>query len=53
VVCMYDIRTLSGRLILKGGLQTHHLAVCADGIHENPYFEQPTAPTSNRLPARI
>jgi len=41
VVCMYDVRTLSGRLILKGGLQSHRLAVCAEGVHENPYFEQP------------
>jgi len=41
VVCMYDVRTLSGRLILKGGLQTHHLAVCSEGVRANPYFEQP------------
>jgi hypothetical protein len=47
VVCMYDVRTLSGRLILKGGLQTHQLAVCGEGIHENPYFEQPCAQASN------
>lgn len=40
VVCMYDVRTLSGRLILKGGLQTHDLAVCSEGVHKNPYFEQ-------------
>ncbi len=40
VVCMYDVRTLSGRLILKGGLQTHHLAVCSEGVHQNPYFER-------------
>jgi len=38
IVCMYDVRTLSGRLIHKGGLQTHHLAVCHEGISENPYF---------------
>ena len=43
VVCMYDVRTLSGRLILKGGLQTHHLAVCPDGVHENPYFQSESA----------
>jgi hypothetical protein len=41
VVCMYDVRTLSGRLILKGGLQTHRLAVCGECVLENPYFEQP------------
>jgi hypothetical protein len=44
VVCMYDVRTLSGRLILKGGLQTHRLAVCSEGVHVNPYFERPCAP---------
>ena len=38
VVCMYDIKTVSGRLILKGGLETHHLTVCHEGVRENPYF---------------
>jgi MEDS: MEthanogen/methylotroph, DcmR Sensory domain/Putative zinc-finger len=38
VVCMYDVRTLSGRMILKGGLQTHHLTVCPEGIRQNPYY---------------
>ena len=38
VVCMYDVRTVSGRLILKGGLQGHHLAVCSHGVEENPYY---------------
>jgi len=46
VVCMYDVRTLSGRLILKGGLQTHHLAVCSEGVRENPYY----APDPDSLP---
>lgn len=36
-VCMYDVRTLSGRLVMRGGLQTHGLALCAAGVHENPY----------------
>jgi hypothetical protein len=38
VVCMYDVRTLSGRMLWKGGLEAHRLAVCADGPCENPYF---------------
>ncbi|HXE89635.1 MAG TPA: MEDS domain-containing protein [Terriglobales bacterium] len=38
VVCMYDVRTLPGRMILKGGLEQHRLAVHADGVHENPYY---------------
>jgi hypothetical protein len=43
IVCMYDVRTLPGRLILKGGLEQHRLTVCADGVHENPYY-RPGAP---------
>jgi len=38
IVCMYDVRTLPGRLILKGGLETHRLTVCTDGVRENPYY---------------
>jgi hypothetical protein len=38
IVCMYDIRTLSGKLIFNGGLRSHHLAVCSSGLRENPYY---------------
>jgi hypothetical protein len=38
VVCMYDVNTLPGRLILKGGFQTHPLAVCGDHLSHNPYY---------------
>lgn len=38
IVCMYDVRTLPGRLILRGGLETHPLAVCAEGVRRNPYY---------------
>ena len=38
IVCMYDVRTLSGKLILNGGLRSHHLAVCSTGLRENPYY---------------
>ncbi|MGH9557326.1 MAG: MEDS domain-containing protein [Terriglobales bacterium] len=38
VVCMYDVRTLPGRMILKGGLEQHRLAVCSAGVRENPYY---------------
>ena len=46
VVCMYDVRTLSARMVLKGGLQTHHLAVCSHGVRENPYYvpDEPILP---------
>jgi MEDS: MEthanogen/methylotroph, DcmR Sensory domain/Putative zinc-finger len=38
VVCMYDVNTLPGRLILKGGFQTHPLALCGDHLTHNPYY---------------
>ena len=38
VVCMYDVHKLSGHLIMRGGLQTHSLTVCSDGIHRTPYY---------------
>ena len=37
VVCMYDVRAVSGRLILRGGLETHSLSACAAGVQQNPY----------------
>jgi hypothetical protein len=38
IVCMYDVRTLPGRIIMRGGLQTHPLTVCCEGVRENPYY---------------
>jgi hypothetical protein len=38
VVCMYDVNTLPGRLILKGGFQAHPLAVCGDHLLHNSYY---------------
>ncbi len=38
VVCMYDVNTLPGRLILKGGFQTHPWAVCGNHLQPNPYY---------------
>lgn len=38
IVCMYDVRTVPGRLIFQGGLQAHSLSVCRDGIHQNPFY---------------
>jgi len=34
---MYDINTLSGRLVLDGGFGTHSLAVCRSALRHNPY----------------
>jgi hypothetical protein len=38
LVCMYDVRTLPGRLVTRGGLENHPMTVCADGLHDNPHF---------------
>jgi hypothetical protein len=38
VVCMYDVRTVPGRLLFKGGLETHSLSVCSDGVRINPFY---------------
>ena len=38
IVCMYDTNTVSGKLMLNGGLHSHHLAICQDGVKENPYY---------------
>ena len=38
VVCVYDVRTLPGRMILKGGLEQHRLVVCPEGVRENPHL---------------
>ena len=49
VVCMYDVRTLPGRMILKGGLEQHRLAVCAEGVHENPYYVTEAPPSLRHI----
>jgi hypothetical protein len=38
IVCMYDINTVSGRLVLDGGFGTHPLAVCRGALRHNPYY---------------
>lgn len=38
LICMYEVRTLPGRLVMKGGLENHKHTVCPDGLHENPHF---------------
>jgi hypothetical protein len=44
VVCMYDVNTLPGRLIMKGGFETHPLAVCGDKLQPNPYYMPEASP---------
>jgi hypothetical protein len=37
IVCMYDVNTVSGRLVLDAGFGTHPLAVCHGALRHNPY----------------
>ena len=37
IVCMYDVKSLAGRIVLKGGFETHPLTVSGDTLRENPY----------------
>jgi hypothetical protein len=38
IVCMYDVNTVSGRLVLDGGFGTHPLSVCRGVLQHNPYY---------------
>jgi hypothetical protein len=37
MVCMYDVNTVSGHLLLASGFATHPLAVWNDQLNQNPY----------------
>jgi MEDS: MEthanogen/methylotroph, DcmR Sensory domain len=36
IVCMYDVNTVSGRLLLNAGFGTHPLAVCGHALRQTP-----------------
>ena len=38
IVCMYDINTVSGRLVLNAGFGTHPLVVRGHALRQNAYF---------------
>jgi len=38
IVCMYDVRSVSGRVLLRGGLETHPATICREVVRENPHF---------------
>ncbi len=40
IVCMYDVNTVSGRLMLNAGFGTHPLAVCGYMLRQNPYVQR-------------
>jgi MEDS: MEthanogen/methylotroph, DcmR Sensory domain/Putative zinc-finger len=39
LICMYEVRTLPGRLMMKGGLENHPLTVCDDQLCDNPHYK--------------
>jgi hypothetical protein len=39
MVCMYDVNTVSGHLLLASGFATHPLAVWNDKLKQNPYCD--------------
>jgi hypothetical protein len=38
VVCMYDVCALPGRILLRGGFETHPLTVRCSELRENPHY---------------
>ena len=38
IVCMYDVSTVSGALLLNAGFGTHPHAVSRGALRENPYY---------------
>jgi hypothetical protein len=40
IVCMYDVRTVPGRLLFKGGLERHALSVDSKGVRVNPFCSE-------------
>jgi hypothetical protein len=38
IVCMYDVSTVSGALLLNAGFGTHSHAVSRGALRENPYY---------------
>jgi hypothetical protein len=49
MVCMYDVNTVSGHLLLASGFATHPLAVWNDKLEQNPYCDtQQTSACRNR-----
>ncbi len=38
VMCMYDVGSLSGRVMVHGAYETHPLTFCGNVLHKNPYY---------------
>lgn len=40
ILCMYDVASLAGRIILKGGFQTHPVTICDQQQQQNPLYQK-------------
>lgn len=38
VICMYDVKALSGKVIMRGGIETHPLTIRGNLVRENPLY---------------
>lgn len=38
VVCMYDVRNVNGRVMLRGAFETHPITICGNVLRENPHY---------------
>jgi hypothetical protein len=38
VVCMYDVRSLPGRVMVHGAFETHPLTFCGNVMRRNPHY---------------
>lgn len=38
VVCMYDVKSLPGQVMVHGAFETHPLTICGNLLRENPYY---------------
>jgi MEDS: MEthanogen/methylotroph, DcmR Sensory domain/Putative zinc-finger len=47
LICMYELKTLPGRLVMKGGLENHQHTICTEGLRENPHY-RPDAEVLNQ-----
>lgn len=53
ILCMYDVKTVSGPLLLDAGFGTHPLTVWRDALHRNPHCTiQEMGTISQGKPAR-
>lgn len=52
VVCMYDVRSLAGTVILHGAFETHPVTVCGNLMRENRHYVEVDAFLARRREAK-